>query len=131
MNLYNKEGYLSLTEYEALSRVELSEKRRLLVYICSPYSGNVNHNIKMAQKYSRFAVYKNFIPITPHIYFTQFLDDLNPTERKIAIQMNQSLMRLCSQVWVFGNKISKGMQKEIKYAQRKHIKIRYFKEEIE
>jgi hypothetical protein len=72
MNLYNKEGYLSLTEYEALSRIELSEKRRLLVYICSPYSGNVNHNIKMAQKYSRFAVYKNFIPITPHIYFTQF-----------------------------------------------------------
>ena len=45
MNLYNAEGYIDLTAYEALSRIEREERRakkaaayRPLVYICSPYS---------------------------------------------------------------------------------------------
>ena len=60
---YNAEGYYSPTEYEAFTRVEKEERAakraadfRPIVYICSPYSGNVNHNIEMARKYSRFAV---------------------------------------------------------------------------
>ena len=45
MNLYNAEGYIDLTAYEALSRIEREERKakkaaayRPLVYICSPYS---------------------------------------------------------------------------------------------
>ena len=41
MNLYNAEGYIDLTAYEALSRIEREERRakkaaayRPLVYIC-------------------------------------------------------------------------------------------------
>ncbi|RGM76384.1 DUF4406 domain-containing protein, partial [Ruminococcus sp. OM06-36AC] len=53
MNLYNAEGYIDLTAYEALSRIEREERRakkaaayRPLVYICSPYShGCINDNI--------------------------------------------------------------------------------------
>ena len=74
MNLYNAEGYIDLTAYEALSRIEREERKakkaaayRPLVYICSPYSqGCMNTNIENARKYSRFAVEAHCVPITPH-----------------------------------------------------------------
>ncbi len=133
-NKYNAEGYYSPTEYEALTNIEKEEKAanfRPIVYICSPYSGNVNHNIEMARKYCRFAVDKHYIPIAPHLLFTQFMDDTIPEERETAIFMNFVLMSKCVEMWVFGDVISKGMQSEINRAKRKNMKIRYFTEELE
>ena len=133
-NKYNAEGYYSPTEYEALTNIEKEEKAanfRPIVYICSPYSGNVNHNIEMARKYCRFAVDKHYLPIAPHLLFTQFMDDTIPEERETAIFMNFVLMSKCVEMWVFGDVISKGMQSEINRAKRKNMKIRYFTEELE
>ena len=132
---YNSEGYYDPTTYEALSRIEREERAaryRPLVYICSPYShGCINTNIENARKYSRFAVDRHCLPITPHIYFTQFMDDTVSEERETAIFMNFVLMSKCAEMWVFGDVISAGMQAEIKHAKYKHMKIRYFTEEME
>ena len=133
-NLYNSEGYFSPTEFEAFTRIEQEEKKaayRPVVYICSPYSGDTERNIENARKYSRFAVDRNYLPITPHIYFTQFMDDEIPEERNMAIFMNRVLLSKCVELWVFGSVISRGMKGEIKRAKRKHLKIRYFTEEME
>lgn len=137
-NKYNAEGYYNPTEYEALTNIEKEERAaqiaanfRPIVYICSPYSGNVNHNIEMARKYSRFAVDKHYLPIAPHLLFTQFMNDEIPEEREIAIFMNFVLMSKCAEMWVFGDVISAGMQHEINRAKRKYMKIRYFTEELE
>ena len=133
-NLYNSEGYFSPTEFEAFTRIEKAEKEaafRPVVYICSPYSGDTERNIENARKYSRFAVDRNYLPITPHIYFTQFMDDEVPEERKTAIFMNRVLLSKCVELWVFGSVISRGMKGEIKRAKRKHLKIRYFTEKME
>lgn len=51
------------------------------IYVCSPLSGDYGNNIEKAKNYSRLVVLRGFIPVTPHIYFTQFLDDSNPGER--------------------------------------------------
>ena len=139
MNLYNAEGYIDLTAYEALSRIEREERKakkaesyRPLVYICSPYSqGCINDNIENARRYSRFAVDSHCIPKTPHIYFTQFMRDEIPDERKTAMFMNMVLLGRCEELWVFGDVISKGMQAEIRRAKRKYMKIRYFTEYME
>ena len=139
MNLYNAEGYIDLTAYEALSRIEREERKakkaesyRPLVYICSPYSqGCINDNIENARRYSRFAVDSHCIPITPHIYFTQFMRDEISDERKTAMFMNMVLLGRCEELWVFGDVISKGMQAEIRRAKRKYMKIRYFTEYME
>lgn len=137
-NLYNAEGYVSPTEYAAFTRIEKEERAavkaaafRPIVYICSPYSGEVERNLEMARRYSRFAVDQHCLPITPHIYFTQFMNDSIPEERETALFMNWVLMSKCAELWVFGSVISKGMQAEIDRAKRKHIKIRYFTEEME
>ncbi|MCM1530461.1 MAG: hypothetical protein NC093_10770 [Alistipes sp.] len=135
-NLYNSEGYFSPTEYEAISRIEKAEKAarkaanfRPIVYICSPYAGDIEQNIENARKYSRFAVDNHCLPITPHIYFTQFMDD--ETERATAVQLNKILLSHCRELWVFGDMISKGMSEEIKQAKGKYMKIRYFTSEME
>ena len=56
----NREGYDDPTAYEALTRIEQEQRAlrafRPIVYICSPYSGDVEKNVEAAQKYSRFAV---------------------------------------------------------------------------
>lgn len=143
MNKYNREGYFDPVTFAALSRIEQQEKKKRkhkkarkepsypIVYICSPYSGDTEKNAEKARKYSRFAVENQCLPITPHIYFTQFMNDEIPEERNTAFSMNQILMRKCNEIWIFGDTISKGMKAEIGYAKRKHIKIRRFTEEME
>ena len=139
MNRYNAEGYIDLTAYEALSRIEREERRakkaatyRPLVYICSPYShGCINDNIENARRYSRFAVDTHYVPIAPHLLFPQFLDDRLAEDRQTAMSLNQVLLKKCSQLWVFGSVRSEGMQQEIQWAKQRQITIRYFTEELE
>jgi hypothetical protein len=138
MNLYNSEGYFSPTEFEALSSIKRQERAarkaaayRPIVYICSPYSGDVEHNTEKAKTYCRFASDSHYLPIAPHIYFTQFMDDNIPEERDTALFMNIVLMSKCEELWVFGDVTSDGMKAEIDRAKRKHKKIRYFTEELE
>jgi hypothetical protein len=131
----NAERYYDPTAYEALSAIEKEEKSlrafRPIVYICSPYAGDVEKNVEAAQRYSRFAVDKGYIPIAPHLLFPQFLNDRNPKERQLGLFFGNALMSKCSEVWVFGNRISAGMQDEIKRARWKNYRLRYFTEYCE
>lgn len=133
---YNSEGYHDLTVYEALSHIEKEEKAarrvyRPLVYICSPYAGDVKQNVNMARVYSRFAVKNTCIPLTPHLLYPQFMDDGSLAERELALFMGLILLTKCEQVWVFGGVISAGMAAEIAKAEKKKIPVRYFTEELE
>lgn len=101
-----------------------------LVYVCSPFAGDTHKNILSARKYSRFVVNEGYIPITPHLLFPQFLDDNIPKDRKLGLKFGNVLMDKCSEVWVFGEHISKGMECEIKRAIKRKYKIRYFSEEL-
>lgn len=69
-----------------------------LVYICSPCRGDYERNITKAQEYCREAISMGVIPITPHVYFTQFLNDLYPEERKLGMTAGLELLKLCSEV---------------------------------
>ena len=133
---YNSEGYHDPTVYEALSHIEKEEKAvrrvyRPLVYICSPYAGDVKQNVNMARVYSRFAVKNTCIPLTPHLLYPQFMDDGSPAERELALFMWLVLLTKCEQVWVFGGVISAGMAAEIAKAEKRKIPVRYFTEELE
>lgn len=132
VNLYNSERYYDPTAYEALTAIERDAKQsafRPLVYICAPLSGNISKNISKAQGYCRYAIGNGYIPIAPHLYFPQFMDDCNPKERKLALFMDIVLLTKCEQIWVFGDEISNGMGIEIEKAKRKRLHIRRFTEE--
>ena len=135
INKFNCEGYYDPTAYEAMTAVEKEEKAlrafRPIVYICSPYAGDVSENVENARKYSRFAVDKGYIPVAPHLLFPQFLNDNNPKERQLGLFFGNALMSKCAEVWVFGDRISPGMDAEIKRARWKHYRLRYFTDSCE
>lgn len=129
VNLYNSEGYVDPTAYEALTRIEQEAKRtayKPLVYICSPYAGNIPRNTAQAREYCRFAVSQNCIPIAPHLLFPQFMEDADPAQRSLGIFFGLVLQSKCKEVWVFGRNISKGMAVEIQKAKERNLPIRYF-----
>lgn len=133
INKFNGEGYYDPTTYEALMNIEQEMRQhefRPLAYICSPFSGEIKRNIESARKYSRFAVEKGYIPLSPHLIFPQFMDDGNPKERSLAVFMDMVLMGKCAEVWVFGSIMSKGMTAEIARAKKKYIPLRYFTEDL-
>lgn len=136
MDKYNSEGYCDPTAYMALTNIHgdeiAADKKavyRPLVYICSPYAGDTERNVKNARKYSRFAFEQNTIPVAAHLLFPQFMDDNNPAEREAAMHFNYVLLGKCEELWVFGDIISNGMAHEIGIAKKRRQKIRYFSEE--
>ena len=97
------------------------------VYICSPYRGDVAKHCGYAIDYCRWAALEhNVMPIAPHVYFSQFLNDDIPEQRQLGLLMRLKLLQECSEVWVFGDKLSDGMAAEITEAMRLEKKIRFF-----
>lgn len=129
INKFNAEGYNDPTAYEALMNIEREVKKapfRPLVYICSPYAGEIEQNIENARCYSRYAIQQNYIPLAPHLLFPQFMDDTQNTDRRLGIFFGMVLMSKCAELWVFGDRLSAGMAIELEKAKRRRLKIRYF-----
>ena len=132
---YNSEGYPDPTAHDALTAIEQEHRAlrafRPIVYICSPYAGDVAANTKAARRYSRFAVETGYIPIAPHLLFPQFLNDADPAERELGLFFGNALMSKCSEVWVFGSRISAGMKAEINRAKWNSDRMRNFTEDCQ
>lgn len=131
MERFNSEGYPDPTAYEALSHIERDEKQKRympIVFICSPYAGDTEANVKNARAYSRFAVERGFIPLAPHLLLPQYMDDGDPEERDLALFMGIALMTKCAELWAFGARVSPGMAVEIAKAAARNMPIRYFDE---
>ena len=121
MDWKNHEGYADPTAYAALNR---AIRKNRFAYICSPYRDNPRVNVMRVRQYCRFAVSKGRIPLAPHLYFPQFMSEA--AEREKAMSMNLELLKLCDEVWVFGDKITEGMAMEIARAETLRKKSRYF-----
>ncbi|MEM5767718.1 MAG: DUF4406 domain-containing protein [Bacillota bacterium] len=136
MDKRNSEHYLDLTAGEALANVAREErakanKYRPLVYICSPYAGEVEYNINRARGYCRLAVSKGYIPLAPHLHYPQFMDDDDREQRQLGLFFALVLLGKCDEMWVFGSRISEGMAREIDAAERRGILIRRFNDKGE
>ncbi|MBQ3184190.1 MAG: DUF4406 domain-containing protein [Clostridia bacterium] len=96
------------------------------IYVCSRLAGDVNNNIEKAKGYARFVAKDcGAIPIAPHIYFTQFLDDTVPEERSFGMMAGLLLLSQCDELWYFGDSVSSGMVREIVAAKEQNIPVRY------
>lgn len=93
------------------------------VYICSPLAGDIPGNVQKAKGYCRDAIKEGVIPIAPHVYFTEFLDDMVTEERDAGRAMGADLLRHCDEIWVFGNRVTEGMRSEIQRAHELGIDI--------
>jgi len=78
-----------------------------LVYIISPYAGDIEANVKFAIRCCRLAIQQGYTPIAVHLLYP---------------------LRHCAAAWVCGTKISRGMDGEIQAAKQLNIPIRYVEE---
>lgn len=96
------------------------------IYICSRLRGDIEENIEKAKRYCEYVVKCcGAIPIAPHIYFTQFLDDSLDEERAFGTFAGLQLLSECDELWYFGDSVSKGMVTEIIAAKEQSIPVRY------
>lgn len=98
------------------------------VFICSPYRGNIEENTKSAQFFTKIIIGTGRVPVAPHLYFPQFLNEENPHERMNGIEMGLELMNVCDEVYVFGFTITEGMKFELEHARKKRIPVRLYDE---
>lgn len=105
--------------------------RDQMAYVCSPLRGDIEGNLQRAREYSHFAFDANehWIPVAPHLLFTQFLNDDVEAERAAGIAMDMSLLAKSSILLVFGKPTS-GMRAEIDFAKSVNMPIRYYDAEM-
>ncbi|GHU90014.1 hypothetical protein FACS1894202_09130 [Clostridia bacterium] len=134
----NSEGYSDPTAFYAERTVARKENRDAglkpeppKVYICSPFAGDTETNVANALKYCRFAVERGKFPIAPHCYLPRFMNDDNPAERELALSFGVRLLYDCTQLWIFGTRISEGMKCEILAARWRNIRIKQFNTDME
>lgn len=123
----NSEGYLDLTSYHALKKIQRDEfGYRPLVYICSPYSRDMKANVELARRFCAHAVEQRKIPLAPHLHFPQFMNDQDPSERELVMFFNRVLLFKCEAIWVYTARVSAGMRLEIGWAHDLDLPIKYF-----
>lgn len=94
------------------------------VYIASPYAGDIVENIKTAQEACWYAMEQGEVPIAVHLMYPQFLDDGSPKDREAGLQMGLRVLGVCDELWLCGDRVSSGMQKEPEAAERLSIPVR-------
>ena len=101
-----------------------------MTYVCSPLSAPSRAerlaNAAKASTYVAFAE-REFggRAVAPHAYLPYLLDDTIPEERALALEFGLKLLGLCSQLVVYGSRISNGMKTEIAAAGRLGIPVLY------
>lgn len=95
-----------------------------LVYIASPYAGDVEGNVAFAKAACRYAAVKGYTPVAVHLMYPQFLDDRVPKEREAGLKMGRRVLAACEEIWLCGERMSAGMKVEEAEAKRLGIPIR-------
>ena len=93
-----------------------------VVYIAHPIGGDVENNLKKVAQVAREInlEYPDVVPIAPYFLDCYALDDNNPEERERGIKNDIALFHkgFIDEVWLYGDRISFGMSKEIELANK-------------
>lgn len=101
------------------------------VFICSPYRPTGQNpeverkrNVERAQTACRLAIDAGYLPLAPHLYFTQMLNDDQLFERFIGMAYGSLWLDEADEMWVIGTDLSEGMKQELEYARKKNIPVK-------
>ena len=100
------------------------------IYVCSRVSGDYEKNIEKIKEYARFiAIDCGAIPIAPHMYFSQFLND-SAEEKAFGLMSGLYLLSECDELWYFGDSVNAAMVNEILAARENEIQVRYISDKM-
>lgn len=102
-----------------------------MIYVASPFAGDIAGNIKRANEHCRYVIANQCIPFAPHVFFSGFLNDAIKEERSIGMFLGKEVLKKCSELWAFcdNGEPSEGMCEEIEMAKKLGIPVRYFRKE--
>lgn len=95
-----------------------------LIYVASPFAGDVERNIEYAKQACRTVMDSGHAFFAPHLLYPAILDDSVPQERQLGTGMGLAMLSRCDELWVFGDRISNGMRAEMQEAERLGVPIR-------
>jgi hypothetical protein len=98
-----------------------------IVYIVHPISGDVPGNVKKILKIVKDINLSrsDVVPFVPYLADVLAMDDDVPEERAMGIENNVALLNsgVVNELWVYGKKISAGMEAEIDLAFELNIPV--------
>lgn len=98
-----------------------------IVYIAHPISGDIEANLADIRRIVRHInlMSLEYVPFVPYYADIVSLDDNNPIERMRGIDNDMAIMSkgFIDELWLTGDRISKGMQNEKTYAEQLGIKV--------
>lgn len=101
-------------------------KKKMMVFVCSPYRGDVEGNVKRARGYAKFIAGCGYVPVVPHLFYPQFLSDADAEGRILGISLGVEQMKQCDEFWMYGTHISEGMAYELEQARKFGIPFRLY-----
>lgn len=110
---------------------------RKMIYVSSPYRSyadnegrrklQVARNIGVAKTACERVARLGAIPIAPHLYFTQFLNDEDSEDRVLGMKLGLDVLESCDELWlVTDSLISTGMMAELEKAVELDLPVRVF-----
>lgn len=96
------------------------------VYVCHPFASDPAGNIERVRGISQFLIDDGVLPIAPHLYLPQLIDEA--TGREQALSLCLELLATCDEVRVFGDIVTEGMERELREAKRLGIPAHFVRE---
>lgn len=100
------------------------------VYICSPYRGDDETNIKNTVQYCKNALDLGVAAFSPHLYFAQFYENDISDQQNVGLQTGLRMLEKVDELWVMGTVHSRSMQEEIKCANEQKLPVYYVPEPL-
>lgn len=94
------------------------------VYVCSQYGtrGNRETNLEFAKLFCGAVIEEGKIPICPHLFYSQVLNDEVESQRAAGLRIGLELLEDCSELRIF-SRLSDGMKGEILKAEELGIPV--------
>lgn len=94
------------------------------VYVCSQYGtrGNRETNLEFAKLFCGAVIEEGKIPICPHLFYSQVLNDEVESQRAAGLRIGLGLLEDCSELRIF-SRLSDGMKGEILKAEELGIPV--------
>lgn len=98
------------------------------VFICSPYSGDIDANVAYARRAMLDSINRNEAPYVSHLLYTCVLSDSNPGHRQYGTDAAIAYLDLIQHLVVYEDRgTSPGMVREINHAVGKGYPVEYRK----
>jgi hypothetical protein len=95
------------------------------VFIAHPIGGDIRSNVEKVLRICEEVHTKDIIPVAPYLVSLQYLDDTVIEDRELGMEANHECFRrrYIDELWLFGDTISSGMQKEVLLARAVGIPV--------